>query len=117
MHEARNHVNIPKQSHGSLAQLAEQLTLNQWVWGSNPQGSTIANKLEFRAFFLYMGLVLVVLSSSKKWKDRRYLFSPDVFGYMGLSQFKKLLKLEWVRLSYPFFYEIEGRCRISVIVK
>lgn len=24
-----------------LAQLAEQLTLNQWVWGSNPQESTI----------------------------------------------------------------------------
>ena len=26
---------------GLLAQLAEQLTLNQWVWGSNPQESTI----------------------------------------------------------------------------
>ena len=24
-----------------LAQLVEQLTLNQWVWGSNPQESTI----------------------------------------------------------------------------
>ena len=24
----------------SLAQLVEQLTLNQWVWGSNPQGDT-----------------------------------------------------------------------------
>ena len=25
----------------SLAQLVEQLTLNQWVWGSSPQGDTI----------------------------------------------------------------------------
>ena len=28
-------------SFGTLAQLAEQLTLNQWVKGSNPLGSTI----------------------------------------------------------------------------
>ena len=27
-------------SFGTLAQLAEQLTLNQWVKGSNPLGST-----------------------------------------------------------------------------
>ena len=35
------YANITKLSHGPLAQLAEQLTLNQWVWGSNPQGSTM----------------------------------------------------------------------------
>ena len=27
--------------HGSLAQLVEQLTLNQWAKGSSPLGSTI----------------------------------------------------------------------------
>ena len=32
---------INELTYGPLAQLAEQLTLNQWVWGSNPQGSTI----------------------------------------------------------------------------
>ena len=26
--------------YGFLAQLVEQLTLNQWVWGSSPQEST-----------------------------------------------------------------------------
>ena len=27
--------------YGCVAQLVEQLTLNQWVWGSNPHAPTI----------------------------------------------------------------------------
>ena len=45
--------------YGCVAQLVEQLTLNQWVWGSNPHAPTII-KTAFRAnersfFFCDMG--------------------------------------------------------------
>ena len=36
----------------SLAQLVEQLTLNQWVEGSNPSGVTKGWK-KFHPFFVY----------------------------------------------------------------
>ena len=45
--------------HDSLAQMVEQLTLNQWVWGSIPQGVT-SDKQAFKPlnkgdkrFFIY----------------------------------------------------------------
>ncbi len=34
----------------SVAQLAEQLTLNQWVEGSNPSGVTFINKEENKVY-------------------------------------------------------------------
>ena len=48
---------------GPLAQLVEQLTLNQWVWSSSLQGPTIYLTCDFNAkrlsgeeaFFLFLG--------------------------------------------------------------
>ena len=39
--------------YGCVAQLVEQLTLNQWVWGSNPHAPTITKSLRFRGLFCY----------------------------------------------------------------
>ncbi len=38
--------------YGCVAQLVEQLTLNQWVWGSNPHAPTITKSLHFGGFFV-----------------------------------------------------------------
>ena len=40
--------------YGCVAQLVEQLTLNQWVWGSNPHAPTI-RKPAFMPVFLCVG--------------------------------------------------------------
>lgn len=37
----RYYIEALEREHGSLAQLVEQLTLNQWVEGSSPSGTTI----------------------------------------------------------------------------
>ena len=37
---------------GCVAQLVEQLTLNQWVWGSNPHAPTNKKGLFMRPFFM-----------------------------------------------------------------
>ena len=40
--------------YGCVAQLVEQLTLNQWVWGSNPHAPTIREpgQISLRPVFL-----------------------------------------------------------------
>ncbi len=40
---------------GGIAQLVEQLTLNQWVVGSNPSASTILKSPENMAYRLFSG--------------------------------------------------------------
>ena len=35
---------------GCVAQLVEQLTLNQWVWGSNPHAPTIFDLMDLPLF-------------------------------------------------------------------
>ena len=37
--------------YGSVAQMVEQLTLNQWVWGSNPHAPTIRKAGFMPVFF------------------------------------------------------------------
>ncbi len=43
-----NHIILKHVSNGSLAQLVEQLTLNQWAKGSSPLGSTIIVRIAQR---------------------------------------------------------------------
>ena len=44
----KNRVYIPLcHDYGCVAQLVEQLTLNQWVWGSNPHAPTITKSPRF----------------------------------------------------------------------
>ena len=38
--------------YGCVAQLVEQLTLNQWVWGSNPHAPTNKKSLLYAGFFV-----------------------------------------------------------------
>ena len=39
---------------GCVAQLVEQLTLNQWVWGSNPHAPTNKEAGFYAGFFLWL---------------------------------------------------------------
>ncbi len=51
----KNRVYIPLcHDYGCVAQLVEQLTLNQWVWGSNPHAPTITKSLPRAGFFLWL---------------------------------------------------------------
>ena len=50
---------------GCVAQLVEQLTLNQWVWGSNPHAPT--NK----GSPLFSGLFLLVKRSVRRFEPQR----------------------------------------------
>ena len=43
----------------SVAQLVEQLTLNQWVEGSSPSGVTQAGNLSISGFLFWAGRTLV----------------------------------------------------------
>ena len=56
-----------KQKHALLAQLVEQLTLNQWVQGSNPWRCTkgvYLTRIDLFYFCSYLGIVLSPLASS-----------------------------------------------------
>ena len=44
----------------SLAQLVEQLTLNQWVEGSSPSGDTRKDRDVYRGPFVYLSIYLSV---------------------------------------------------------
>ena len=62
---------------GCVAQLVEQLTLNQWVWGSNPHAPTIIQKRLSRDFES-----LIFLSKYYKFKTICFLSEGGLlFGY------------------------------------
>ncbi len=44
--------------YGCIAQLVEQLTLNQWVWGSNPHAPTITGPFLTEGLFFVYKVVL-----------------------------------------------------------
>ena len=50
-------------TYGCVAQLVEQLTLNQWVWGSNPHAPTNKKACFMQAFLL---VVLQVEGSNRE---------------------------------------------------
>ena len=47
---------------GCVAQLVEQLTLNQWVWGSNPHAPTSnrSRLKEIKAAFLFLKVSIIL---------------------------------------------------------
>ena len=50
---------VHNKCYGCVAQLVEQLTLNQWVWGSNPHAPTNKKRglLKEASFFIGIGNV------------------------------------------------------------
>ena len=56
----------------SLAQLVEQLTLNQWVEGSNPSGVTKGG----RNFTLFLCIIVRI---SNRWR-----FRPQSYSYVNM---------------------------------
>ena len=64
-------------NYGCVAQLVEQLTLNQWVWGSNPHAPTIIKQRLSRDFES-----LIFLSKYYKFKTICFLSEGGLlFGY------------------------------------
>ena len=57
----------------SLAQLVEQLTLNQWVEGSNPSGVTKGGR-NSTLFLLY-----IIVRISNRWR-----FRPQSYSYVNM---------------------------------